>query len=241
MALPYVFLYFSIIPFRSTDNETIASYLITFRSRSTLNLWVSHNYVKLLAPFDPTNSGRDNACDRHGALFWCLWLWFVFQTPSILTYAASVRNGGYYANGSRFTLTLPLGIGFSPMSRSRCLRRTMISGCPKLQGIPNSGLSGQRIDVNTNEQGIYYSFCSIQRSKRIMSISMPDSNGAIGRRRTFSWSTRITIYRKNFFSEEPCARGEVYLLVDDIIKDWWGRWQRVGSLQYSNSAFNIQN
>jgi len=36
--------------FRSTDNETIASYLITFRSRSTLNLWVSHNYVKLLAP-----------------------------------------------------------------------------------------------------------------------------------------------------------------------------------------------
>src|SRR6185295_8351725 len=82
--------------FQSTDNETIGSYLTTFRSRSTLNLWLSHNYVKLLAPFAPTNSGLETLAAGTEHYFNAYGFDYASKPQSILTYAASLRNGGYY-------------------------------------------------------------------------------------------------------------------------------------------------
>jgi Domain of unknown function (DUF5916)/Carbohydrate family 9 binding domain-like len=41
-----------------TDNETFLAYSFNFQTRASITTWVAHNYVKLLAPFDPTNTGR---------------------------------------------------------------------------------------------------------------------------------------------------------------------------------------
>jgi hypothetical protein len=44
--------------FKRTDNESIFSYMITFRNRSTITFSGLDTYVKLLRPFDPTNTGK---------------------------------------------------------------------------------------------------------------------------------------------------------------------------------------
>jgi hypothetical protein len=44
---------------QATDNENYLVYNVTFRNRSNFAAWVAHDYVQLLQPFDPTNSGKD--------------------------------------------------------------------------------------------------------------------------------------------------------------------------------------
>ena len=43
--------------FQQTDNQNILDWLFTFRNNATLTLLAIHDYVKLQAPFDPTNTG----------------------------------------------------------------------------------------------------------------------------------------------------------------------------------------
>ena len=43
--------------FQTTDNENIMDWLITFRNRATLTILGIQDFVKLQAPFDPTNTG----------------------------------------------------------------------------------------------------------------------------------------------------------------------------------------
>ena len=43
-----------------TDHETVLTYKVSFRSQAVLTAWTAENYVRLLSPFDPTNSGLDS-------------------------------------------------------------------------------------------------------------------------------------------------------------------------------------
>ncbi len=100
--------------FRATDNETIFSYPITFRTQAKLTFWTAHNYVKLLKPFDPTNSGRDTLATGTEHYWNSYGFDFVSKPQSVFTYAASFRNGGYYANGTRLSALGELGYRFQP-------------------------------------------------------------------------------------------------------------------------------
>ncbi len=99
---------------RQSDHESYASYLVIFRSRATLVGWVADDYVRLLAPFDPTNSGRDPlvAGTEHR---WGAWgTEFTSKPQSVFTYGFRTRYGGYYAGGTRLNLTTDLGYRFQP-------------------------------------------------------------------------------------------------------------------------------
>jgi hypothetical protein len=106
--------YFFNTKFRQTDNENYAGYKITFRKQSTLLVWGAHDYVKLLSPFDPTNSGKDSLDTGTEHRWYAYGGEFISKPQSIFTYGFSMRYGGYYAEGTRFTATNDLGFRLQP-------------------------------------------------------------------------------------------------------------------------------
>lgn len=106
--------YFFDPTWKQSDNGSILSYAVTFRSRSVFTAWVATDYVRLLQPFDPTNSGRETLATgtEHS---WTSWgTDFDSKPQSVFTYGFSTRYGGYYANGTRLNLTADLGYRFQP-------------------------------------------------------------------------------------------------------------------------------
>ena len=100
--------------FKRTDNTNFLAYNLNFRSRATFTGWIANDYVKLLKPFDPTNSGSDSLAvgtEHH----WNSWgTEFVSRPQSVFTYSFSSRYGGYYAGGTRLNLTSEFGYRFQP-------------------------------------------------------------------------------------------------------------------------------
>jgi hypothetical protein len=100
--------------FKRTDNESIFSYLITFRNRSTITVSGLDTYVKLLRPFDPTNNGNallPTGTENH-------WntadVQYASKPQSVFTYLVDVARGGYYDRGNRFSVTGQVGYRFQP-------------------------------------------------------------------------------------------------------------------------------
>ncbi|WP_420148805.1 DUF5916 domain-containing protein [Spirosoma sp.] len=106
--------YFFDPAWKQSDNETYLNYAVTFRSRSVLSAWIATDYVRLLQPFDPTNTGRETLATgtEHN---WTAWgTQFVSKPQSVFTYGFTTRYGGYYANGTRLNLTADMGYRIQP-------------------------------------------------------------------------------------------------------------------------------
>ena len=99
---------------KETDHQNILQYLINFRNRSSISLEGLNEYVELLAPFDPTGTGKDSLATgtKHR------WNAFRFEynsrPQSMFTYSAGGRVGGYYEDGTLVSLTSELGYRFQP-------------------------------------------------------------------------------------------------------------------------------
>lgn len=106
--------YFFNDSFRQTDNESVLSYAVTFRSQSTFTGWVAHNFVQLLQPFDPTNSGLDSLEVGSEHRWNSFGTDFYSKPQSLLTYSFLTRFGGYYANGTRLNLSGEIGYRLQP-------------------------------------------------------------------------------------------------------------------------------
>ncbi len=100
--------------FQLTDNTFQLAYNVAFRSQSVLKVTTDANFVKLLFPFDPTNTGKDSleAGSRHRGN--SIWVQFTSKPQSLFTYSFSGGYGGYFANGKRFNFTTSLGYRFQP-------------------------------------------------------------------------------------------------------------------------------
>lgn len=97
-----------------TDNLNMLFYTFNFRNQSTFSLALIDEYVELLRPFDPTNSGKDTLA-RGTKHHWNAWRTdFVSKPQSLFTYAFNTRYGHYYANGTRLNLTGEAGYRFQP-------------------------------------------------------------------------------------------------------------------------------
>ena len=97
-----------------TDNTTYMAYSVKWRSQSSLMLWSGYDYIRLLTPFDPTNS-RSETLPVGSEHTWFSWgSEFTSKPQSIFTYGFSTRMGGYYANGDRYFVSGELGYRFQP-------------------------------------------------------------------------------------------------------------------------------
>ena len=133
--------------FKGTDNESMFNYLVTFRSRSTLSAVVIHDYVKLLRPFDPTNSGKDTLATGSEHYWDSYGLDFASKPQSVFTYLVSVRNGGYYAKGRSFNLTFEVRYRIQPYASLTINTAYNRLQLPGPWGLTNLWLISPRLDV----------------------------------------------------------------------------------------------
>jgi hypothetical protein len=99
---------------RLSDYDTTLNYKVTWRNQDVFTAFTGASYVRLLQPFDPTNTGRERL--DAGSLH--RWRYtgakFDSRPQSALRYGFSLQEGGYYADGKRFTATGNIGYRFQP-------------------------------------------------------------------------------------------------------------------------------
>lgn len=153
-----------------TDNENYLVYNITFRNQSVFGAWVAHDYVQLLQPFDPTNSGKDSLASftKHN---WNAWgADFISKPQSLLTYAFTGRYGGYYANGKRLNLTGEVGYRFQPYVSLAVSTSYNQIDLPEAWGRTNFWLVGPRLDVTMTNTLFFTAF--LQYNEQIKNVNV---------------------------------------------------------------------
>ena len=99
---------------KRTDDEWYFGYAINFRDQSTLSPWVSHDFVDLQKPFDPTNFKKDSLASGTLHYWYATGFDYVSKPESLITYGLSTRFGGYYDNGSWSDIIGNIGYRFQP-------------------------------------------------------------------------------------------------------------------------------
>ncbi len=133
--------------FNSTDFRNYFSYQVTFRDKSVLTGLVERDYVKLLAPFDPTNY-TGNQLPTGFVSRWCNAELSYFSYPqSIFTYDFTADYGGYYDNGKKISLTDDIGYRVQPYLNALFSTTLNVLQLPQPWGQKTFWLVGPRIDV----------------------------------------------------------------------------------------------
>ncbi|MDX5338402.1 MAG: carbohydrate binding family 9 domain-containing protein [Cyclobacteriaceae bacterium] len=153
-----------------TDNNSFLGYAVRFRSQSNLASYLIYDFVKLQAPFDPTNSGQEKlpTGSDHFAFSWRTE--FISKPQSVFTYGFSTRIGGYYANGNLYTLTGDLGYRFQPyvsLSMSSTYNQIRL---PEPWGDTDYWLVGPRLDVTMTNTLFFTAF--VQYNEQIENINL---------------------------------------------------------------------
>jgi hypothetical protein len=99
---------------RMADYDQTAAYTVTFRDQSVFTTSAVMAYVRLLQPFDPTNTGKAKleTGTIHRANYWTTK--YASKQQSVFRYGFQTTYGGYYAGGTRTNLTGTLGYRFQP-------------------------------------------------------------------------------------------------------------------------------
>ena len=153
-----------------TDNTTYLAYSVKWRSQSTLMLWSGYDYIKLLRPFDPTNSGNETlpVGSEHT---WFSWgTEYASKPQSVFTYAFSTRAGGYYAGGERFFVSGELGYRFQPyvgITMTANYNQIML---PQPWNTTTYWLVGPRVDVTMTNTLFFTAF--VQYNEQMNNINL---------------------------------------------------------------------
>lgn len=133
--------------FAKTDYTHILSYLTTFRSKATLNVLAQNDYVELLRPYDPTNTGKDSLQTGERFKWNTVGVEYVSEPQHLLTYLGSLRYGGYYVNGHLLSATGEVGYRVQPYVNITMSASYNQLRLPQPWGHQNFLLVGPRIDV----------------------------------------------------------------------------------------------
>jgi len=130
-----------------TDNESALSYITTFRNRSTLTVSGINDYVKLLQPFDPTNTGKDSLAAGTRHRYNTLDILLVSKPQSVFTYQLETTFGSYYDNGHRISFTGQVGFRFQPYVNIAVNGSYQDLRLPQPYGNTRFTLIGPKVDV----------------------------------------------------------------------------------------------
>jgi len=164
-------IYFFNEQFKQTDHVTFLEYLIDFRNRSSLNFFISDDYVELLDPFDPTQLGLTEL-DTGTKHRWNAFGWeFASRPQSLFTYSFAGRVGGYYADGERLRLSTELGYRFQPyVSLSANLNYNHIT-LPEPWFTNDFWLIGSEIDITFTNKIFFANLFQYNEQTRNLNIN----------------------------------------------------------------------
>ena len=99
---------------RNTDNFYNFDWEFLWLNRSELAVEFDHEFVELLEPFDPTNTGQDTLATGTSHRWSAVRASYSSKPQERFTYGLATRLGGYYASGTRTNFTVELGYRFQP-------------------------------------------------------------------------------------------------------------------------------
>lgn len=156
--------------FKRTDNESILSFILTFRSKSVLTVNGINDYVKLLKPFDPTNTGAVSLPAGFMNRWNTLDIQLVSKPQSVLTYLLDATYGGYYDKGKRMSGTAQLGYRFQPFVNIALNATYADLRLPAPYGKYTFWLVGPRVDVTFTNTLYFTTF--VQYNQQIKNINI---------------------------------------------------------------------
>ena len=153
------------------DNETFAAYQINFMSRATFTGFMGGNKLTLLAPFDPTNTGRDTLARGTSHSWLAFGSEFVSSPRKNFTFGFTTRYGGYYADGKRLGLTLDLGYRYQPFVATSFSINYNLIQLPKPWGNVELWLVGPRIDVTFRNNLFWTTFVQYNNQAKNVNLN----------------------------------------------------------------------
>ena len=157
--------------FNETDNTSIFSYGVTFRTQSVLTGWTAHDYVKLLKPFDPTNSGKDSLAAGTEHRWNSFGVDFTSKPQSVFTYLFTTRYGGYYADGTRLNLGGEVGYRFQPYLSFAVTFNYNDIRLPEPWGKNTFWLIGPRLDVTMTNKLFFTAFAQYNEQQNNVNLN----------------------------------------------------------------------
>lgn len=199
--------------FHKTDNQYTVSYLVTFRNRVSITGSYQHDYVELLQPFDPTNTGKDSLAKgtRHTANTYGFDI--VSQPQKLFTYAGSIRYGGYYADGKRFLLLSDIGYRFQPFVSLSLSTSYNQLALPKPWGNVSFLLIGPKADVTLTNKLFITTYLQYNDQQKNINVNA-----------RLQWrykpaSDIFLVYTDNYFPAPFSVKNRALVLKFNY---WWG-------------------
>ncbi|HTE27723.1 carbohydrate binding family 9 domain-containing protein [Flavitalea sp.] len=156
--------------FNKTDNESTLSYILTFRNRTVFTLSGINSYVKLLKPFDPTNTGAPLLPVGFENHWNSVQAQFVSKPQSLLTYLFDAIYGGYYNHGKRVSTTAQVGYRFQPFVNIALNANYIDLKMPSPYDHYKFWLIGPRIDVTFTKTLYFTAF--VQYNEQIKNVNV---------------------------------------------------------------------
>ena len=199
---------------KKTDHISTLSYHFNFRSQATFSTAYIDEFVKLLYPFDPTNSGKDSlpAGSEHR---WRSWRTDLVSKPQrVFTYALSTQYGGYYAEGRRLNITGELGYRFQPFVRLVLNAGYNYIDLPAPWNVTTFWLIGSQVDVTFTNTLFFSTF--LQYNEQLNNINVNTR---------LQWrykpaSDIFLVYTDNYYPAPLSVRNRAVVLK---VNYWWNR------------------
>ena len=99
--------------FDPTDREIEIKYIINWKNRSKFTFDLENGYVKLLTPFDPTNTGADTLSSGNEYNWNEFSMNYVSDARKVLNFSSKIRYGGYY-NGKKLSINGTINYRYQP-------------------------------------------------------------------------------------------------------------------------------
>jgi len=197
---------------KPTDNEAYIVYGMTLRNQSVINTWVSNNYVKLLRPFDPTNSGKDTLATGSEHQWNAFGFEFTSKPQSVFTYAFTSRYGGYYENGTRVNFTTDIGYRFQPYVSLSLSSSYNDIRMPEPWGKTTFWLIGPRVDVTMTNKLFFTAFAQYNEQQNNVNLNT-----------RFQWryspaSDLFIVYTDNYLPENFMVKNRALVIKFTY---WW--------------------
>jgi len=155
--------------FSMTDRETQLSYNIEWQNKSTISADFRENFVKLLAPFDPTNTGGEQLQAGERFNWQELGATYSSDPRRMLNFSLTGRYGGYY-NGNRLLLNAELNYRVQPYGSLAMVTTYNDIVLPEPYSSARLLLVGPRFDFTFTDKIFFTSF--IQYNSQIDNLNL---------------------------------------------------------------------
>jgi len=155
--------------FSVTDRELELGYTLTWMDRSTISLELEEGYLRLLEPFDPTNTGGEEIPAGSEFNWMEVELSYTSTMRRLFTFMVSGRYGGYF-DGTRTSFETNLNYRVQPygsLSLMTSYHRILL---PEPYTSTDLILVGPRLDITFTENLFFTTF--VQYNNQIDNLNM---------------------------------------------------------------------